>query len=147
MVVGISMVIMVLVWTFLQKTRYGKWVRATMQDSVMAAAMGVPIRKVYTLTFALGTAMAAVSGVLVAPIYSVYSTMGLTIIVTAFIVVVIGGLGSIKGSIVAALLIGELQTLSSVWINPTYCKVFSFIALIIALLLRPQGLFPITKKG
>jgi branched-chain amino acid transport system permease protein len=147
MVVGISMVIMALVWTFLQKTRYGKWVRATMQDSVMAAAMGVPIRKVYTLTFALGTAMAAVSGVLVAPIYSVYSTMGLTIIVTAFIVVVIGGLGSIKGSIVAAFLIGELQTLSSVLINPTYCKVFSFIALIIALLLRPQGLFPITKKG
>jgi branched-chain amino acid transport system permease protein len=146
-VVGISAVIMSLVWLFLKKTKYGVWVRATMQDNVMAAAMGIPIRKVYTLTFALGTAIAGTSGVLVAPIYSVYTTMGLSIIVSAFIVVVIGGLGSIQGSIVAAILIGELQTLSSVWINPTYAKVFSFVALIITFLIRPQGLFPVAKRG
>ncbi len=146
-VVGISALIMFLVWLFLQRTKYGTWVRATMQDSVMATAMGIPVKKVYTLTFALGTAMAATSGVLVAPIYSVYTTMGLSIIVSAFIVVVIGGLGSIQGSIVAAILIGELQTVSSVWISPTYARIFCFGALIVTLLFRPQGLFPISKKG
>lgn len=145
-VVGISAAIILLAWIFLQKTKYGTWVRATMQDTVMAAAMGIPVKKVYTLTFALGTAMAATSGVLVAPIYSVYNTMGLSIIVSAFIVVVIGGLGSIQGSIVAAILIGELHTLSSVWISPTYAKVLCFVALIVTFLVRPQGLFPITKK-
>jgi branched-chain amino acid transport system permease protein len=113
----------------------------------MATAMGIPVKKVYRLTFALGTGMAAASGVLVAPIYSVYTTMGMSIIVSAFIVVVIGGLGSIQGSIIAAILIGELQTLSSVWISPTYARVFCFGALIVVLLIRPQGLFPITKRG
>ena len=146
-VVAISALIMFLVWLFLQRTKYGTWVRATMQDSVMATAMGIPVKKVYRLTFALGTGMAAASGVLVAPIYSVYTTMGMSIIVSAFIVVVIGGLGSIQGSIIAAILIGELQTLSSVWISPTYARVFCFGALIVVLLIRPQGLFPITKRG
>lgn len=145
-VVGISALIMFLVWLFLQRTKYGTWVRATMQDSVMATVMGIPVKKVYTLTFALGTAMAAASGILVAPIFSVYTSMGMSIIVSAFIVVVIGGMGSIKGSIVAAILIGELQTLSSVWISPTYAKVFCFGILIVVLLFRPQGLFPITRK-
>jgi len=145
-VVAIAAVLIFLLWMFLQRTKYGTWVRATMQDNVMATAMGIPVRRVYTLTFALGTAMAATSGVLVAPIYSVYHTMGLSIIVGAFIVVVIGGMGSLQGSIVAGILIGELQTLSSVWISPTYAKVFCFAALIVALLVRPQGFFPIAKK-
>jgi branched-chain amino acid transport system permease protein len=145
-VVGIALIIFLLTWLFLQKTKYGVWVRATMQDNVMASAMGIPVKQVYTLSFALGAALAATSGVLVAPIFSVYQTMGLSIIVSAFIVVVIGGLGSLQGSILAAILIGELQTLSSVWISPTYAKVFSFLALIFVLLFRPQGLFSISKR-
>jgi branched-chain amino acid transport system permease protein len=145
-VVGIALIIFLLAWLFLQKTKYGVWVRATMQDNVMASAMGIPVKLVYTLSFALGAALAATSGVLVAPIFSVYQTMGLSIIVSAFIVVVIGGLGSLQGSILAAILIGELQTLSSVWISPTYAKVFSFLALIFVLLFRPQGLFSISKR-
>ena len=145
-VVGIAFAILVFFWLFLQRTKYGIWVRATMQDNMMASAMGIPVKLVYTLTFALGTGLAAMSGVLVAPIFSVYQTMGLSLIVSAFIVVVIGGLGSLHGSVVAAILVGELQTLSSVWISPTYAKVFSFLALIFVLLFRPQGLFPISKR-
>jgi len=145
-VVGIAFAIFIFFWLFLQKTKYGIWVRATMQDNVMASAMGIPVKLVYTLTFALGAGIAATSGVLVAPIFSVYQTMGLSIIVSAFIVVVIGGLGSLQGSVVAAILVGELQTLSSVWISPTYAKVFSFLALIFVLLFRPQGLFSISKR-
>jgi branched-chain amino acid transport system permease protein len=145
-VVGIAFIIFLFAWLFLQKTKYGVWVRATMQDNVMASAMGIPVKLVYTLSFALGAALAATSGVLVAPIFSVYQTMGLSIIVSAFIVVVIGGLGSLQGAILAAILIGELQTLSSVWISPTYAKVFSFLALIFVLLFRPQGLFSISKR-
>ena len=133
-------------WFFLQKTKYGTWIRATMQDNVMASALGIPVRLVYTLTFALGCALAAASGVLVAPIFSVYQSMGLAVIVTTFIVVVIGGMGSLLGSVVAAIMIGELQTLSSVLISPTYAKIFSFLALIVVLLIRPQGLFTISKR-
>jgi len=146
LIVAIAVVIFISFWFFLQKTKYGTWIRATMQDNVMASALGIPVRLVYTLTFALGCALAAASGVLVAPIFSVYQSMGLTVIVTTFIVVVIGGMGSLLGSVLAAIMIGELQTLSSVLVSPTYAKIFSFLALIVVLLIRPQGLFTIGKR-
>ena len=146
LIVAIAIVIFIAFWFFLQKTKYGTWIRATMQDRVMASAMGIPVRLVFTLTFALGCGLAAASGVLVAPIFSVYQSMGLAVIVTTFIVVVIGGMGSLAGSIVAAILIGELQTVSSVWVSPTYAKIFSFMVLIVVLVIRPQGLFTISKR-
>jgi branched-chain amino acid transport system permease protein len=146
LIVAIAIAIFIGIWVFLQKTKYGTWIRATMQDSVMASALGIPVRLVYTLTFALGCGLAAASGVLVAPIFSVYQTMGLNVIVTTFIVVVVGGMGSLVGSVIAAIMIGELQTLSSVWVSPTYAKIFSFLALIVVLLIRPQGLFTISKR-
>jgi branched-chain amino acid transport system permease protein len=146
LIVAIAVVIFISFWFFLQKTKYGTWIRATMQDNVMASALGIPVRLVYTVTFALGCALAAASGVLVAPIFSVYQSMGLTVIVTTFIVVVIGGMGSLLGSFLAAIMIGELQTLSSVLVSPTYAKIFSFLVLIVVLLIRPQGLFTISKR-
>ena len=146
LIVAIAIVIFIAFWFFLQKTKYGTWIRATMQDRVMASAMGIPVRLVFTLTFALGCGLAAASGVLVAPIFSVYQSMGLAVIVTTFIVVVIGGMGSLVGSVVAAIMIGELQTVSSVWVSPTYAKIFSFLVLIVVLIIRPQGLFTISKR-
>lgn len=146
LIVAIATVIFFTFWFFLRRTKYGTWIRATMQDSVMASALGIPVKFVYTLTFGVGCGLAAASGVLVSPIFSVYQSMGLSVIVSTFIVVVIGGMGSLLGSILAAILIGELQTLSSVLISPTYAKIFSFLALIVVLLFRPQGLFSISKK-
>jgi len=146
LIVAIAIIIFIAFWFFLQKTKYGTWIRATMQDRVMASAMGIPVRLVFTLTFALGCGLAAASGVLVAPIFSVYQSMGLAVIVTTFIVVVIGGMGSLVGSVVAAIMIGELQTVSSVWVSPTYAKIFSFLVLIVVLIIRPQGLFTISKR-
>jgi branched-chain amino acid transport system permease protein len=146
LIVAIAVIIFIVFWLFLQKTKYGTWIRATMQDRVMASALGIPVKLVYTFTFALGCGLAAASGVLVAPIFSVYPSMGLSVIVSTFIVVVIGGMGSLIGSVVAAIMIGEIQTLSSVLISPTHAKIFSFLALIVVLLIRPQGLFTISKR-
>jgi len=142
MVAMISGAIILGLITFLRKTRYGLWIRATTQDGEMAGAMGIPVPVVLTMVFGLGSALAAVSGVLVGPLYGgIAATMGLDIILYAFIVVVIGGMGSLKGSIVAGIFIGELESISSVWVNPTQAKILSFVALIVIFLVRPAGIF------
>lgn len=138
----ISAVVIIGLLTFLQKGRYGLWIRATTQDGEMAGAMGIPVPRVLAMVFGLGSALAAISGVLVGPLYGgIGHTMGLDIILYAFIVVVIGGMGSLRGCIVAGIFIGELESISSVWVNPTQAKIFSFVALIIIFLVRPTGIF------
>jgi len=106
----------------------------------MAACMGVPVPRVYQLVFALGCALAAMSGVLVAPIFSVSYSMGLDIIVQAFIVVVVGGLGSLMGTLIAAFLIGELEAIGSIFLEGSQPQILSLVVLMIFLMFRPQGL-------
>lgn len=127
-------------WLFLQRSRYGLFIRATVLDREMAGAMGVPVARLYTVVFGMGAAMAGVSGALVAPLFGVYHTMGLDIIISSFIVVVIGGMGSLPGSIVAGLLIGELESVGSLFVKPTQAQILSLIALLCVLVFRPQGL-------
>ena len=105
----------------------------------MALCMGVPVPKVYRLVFAVGCGLAAVSGVLVAPVLSVEYSMGLDIIVTAFVVVVVGGLGSLPGTVLAALLIGELESLGSLFMQGSQAQMLSLVVLMLFLLVRPQG--------
>lgn len=128
-------------WLFLHKTRLGLWVRAVRQDREMALALGIPLSRVYMLTFGLGSLLAAMGGVLAAPIVAVEFRMGLDILVTAFIVVLIGGLGSLAGSVVAAILIGEIEGIASAFVSPTTARIFPLLFMVLILLLRPQGLF------
>jgi len=140
-VAAFSAATMVGLWAFLYKTKFGLWMRAVRQDREMALAMGVPLNGVYMLTFGLGAFLAALGGVLAAPIVVVEFKMGLDILIVAFMVVIIGGLGSLLGSVVASILIGELEGIASVFINPTNARIFSLVFMIIVLLLRPHGLF------
>jgi len=133
-------------WLFLKYGKYGIWIRATTQDRVMAQAMGIPVPWVYTGVFAIGAAMAAASGVLFAPLAGVSHTMGLDWVLKAFIVVVVGGMGNLGGSIAAAIFISLLESYASIWVNPSQAVIVSFVVLILTLLFRPTGLFVPTPK-
>jgi len=133
-------------WLFLKYGKYGVWIRATTQDRVMAQAMGIPVPMVHTAVFAIGAAMAAASGVLFAPLVGVNHTMGLDWVLKAFIVVVVGGMGNLGGSIAAAIFISLLEAYAAIWVNPSQAVIVSFVVLILTLLFRPTGLFVPTPK-
>jgi branched-chain amino acid transport system permease protein len=133
-------------YLFLKYGKYGIWIRATTQDRVMASAMGIPVPWVHTGVFAIGSAMAAASGVLFAPLAAVTQTMGSEFTLRAFIVVVVGGMGNLGGSILAAVFISLLEAYASLVVSPAQAVIVSFVALILTLLFRPTGLFVPTPK-
>jgi branched-chain amino acid transport system permease protein len=133
-------------YLFLKYGKYGIWIRATTQDRVMASAMGIPVPLVHTGVFAIGAAMAAASGVLFAPLASVTQTMGAEFTLRAFSVVVVGGMGNLGGSILAALFISLLEAYASLVVSPSQAVIVSFVVLILTLLFRPTGLFVPTPK-
>src|SRR5471030_1353305 len=133
-------------WLFLKHGKFGIWIRATTQDRVMAQAMGIPVPWVLTGVFAIGAGMAAASGVLFGPLVGVNHAMGLDWVLKAFIVVVVGGMGNLGGSIAAAIFISLLESYASIWMNPSQAVIVSFVVLILTLLFRPTGLFVPTPK-
>ena len=146
LIAALSALIIGAFWLFLKYGKYGIWIRATTQDRVMAQAMGIPVPWVYTGVFAIGAAMAAASGVLFAPMAGVSHTMWLDWVLKAFIVVVVGGMGNLGGSIAAAIFISLLESYASIWVNPSQAVIVSFVVLILTLLFRPTGLFVPTPK-
>ena len=145
-IAGLSAAIIAALYAFLKYGTYGIWIRATTQDRVMAQAMGIPVPWVHTAVFAIGAGMAAASGVLFGPLVGVNHAMGLDWVLKAFIVVVVGGMGNLGGSIAAAVFISLLEAYSSIWVSPAQAVIVSFIVLIITLLFRPTGLFVPTPK-
>jgi branched-chain amino acid transport system permease protein len=145
-IAGLSSAIIGGFWVFLKYSKFGVWIRATTQDRVMAEAMGIPVPWVYTGVFAIGAAMAGASGVLFGPLDSVNHTMGLDWVLKAFIVVVVGGMGNLGGSIAAAIFISLLEAYASIWVSPSQAVIVSFVVLILTLLFRPTGLFVATPK-
>src|SRR6266403_6104511 len=133
-------------WLFLKFGTYGIWIRATTQDRVVAQAMGIPVPWVLTVVFAIGAGMAGASGVLFGPLVGVNHAMGLDWILKAFIVVVIGGMGNLAGSIAAAIFISLLEAYASLWVSPAQAVIVSFVVLILTLLFRPTGLFVSTPR-
>jgi branched-chain amino acid transport system permease protein len=133
-------------YLFMKYGKHGIWIRATTQDRVMAAAMGIPVPWVHTVVFAIGAAMAAASGVLFAPTVGVNHAMGFDFTLRAFVVVVVGGMGNLGGSILASIFISLLESLATIWVSPAQAVIVSFIALILTLLIRPTGLFVPTPK-
>ncbi len=128
-------------WLFMKYGKYGIWIRATTQDRIMAQAMGIPVPLVHTLVFAIGAAMAAASGVLFGPLVGVNHAMGLDLILKAFIVVVVGGMGNLGGSILASIFISMLEAFASIWVSPAQAIIVSFVVLLLTLPFRPTGLF------
>ena len=127
-------------WLFLSRTRWGKLVRAAAQDRLMAGALGINVPRLFTLVFMVGAWLAGVAGVLAAPLRTISPAMGDTVIIESFIVAVIGGLGSLPGSLTGALIIGQLNAFG-ILLSPRAQVAFPFVLMAIALLFRPQGLF------
>lgn len=123
------------------RTALGAMVRAAAFDRNMAASLGVPVTKVYAGTFAFGVALAGLAGVLLAPVFSVFPTMGRDFIFMAFTVVIVGGMGSIIGTVVAGLLLTQVQVLSSLIVSPVWSDPIVFSIMVLVLVFRPQGLF------
>src|ERR1043165_1019613 len=146
MIAGLSAAIIGGLWLFLKFGSYGIWIRATTQDRVMAQAMGIPVPLVLTSVFAIGAGMAAASGVLFGPLVGVNHAMGLDWVLKAFIVVVVGGMGNLGGSILAAIFISLLEAYAALFVAPSQAVIVSFVVLILTLLFRPTGLFVPTPK-
>ena len=134
-------VLLLAIWLFFTRTRAGIVVRAAVQDAEMLDGLGVNVRAVFTLTFAASGALAALAGLLLAPVFTVYPQMGVEFILLAFIVVILGGMGSLGGSVVAAFVIGIAQSLFSLWMNPQRVAIAIFGIMIVVLIVRPRGFF------
>jgi branched-subunit amino acid ABC-type transport system permease component len=146
LIAGLSAAIIGSFYLFLKYGTFGIWIRATTQDRTMAQAMGIPVPWVHTAVFAIGAGMAAASGVLFGPLVGVNHAMGLDWVLKAFIVVVVGGMGNLGGSIAASILISLLEAYAAIWVSPAQAIIVSFVVLIFTLLFRPTGLFVPTPK-
>ena len=138
---GASSALLLLIWLFFTRTRAGVLVRAAVQDAEMLDGLGVNVPRLFTLTFAGSAALAALAGLLLAPVFTVYPQMGVEMILLTFIVVILGGMGSMGGSVVAALVIGTAQSLFSLWMNPQRVAIAIFAIMIVVLIVRPRGFF------
>ena len=136
-----SSVLLLGIWLFFTRTRAGIVVHAAVQDAEMLDGLGVNVPRVFTLTFAGSAALAATAGLLLAPVFTVYPQMGVEMILLAFIVVILGGMGSLGGSVVAAFVIGIAQSLLTLWMNPQRVAIAIFGIMIVVLVVRPRGFF------
>ena len=140
-VIAAAVVVLMGLWALITRTKIGLVMRATQQDSETAQAFGIPVGRVYSLVFGLGAALAALGAVLVVPIQQAHYLMGGEPLLLAFIVVIIGGLGSLPGTVVAAVLIGMSDGIISVFFSPMVAKIIATLFVTMILIWRPQGLF------
>ena len=133
------------VFLVIQKTWFGRIIRATSQDREMAELNGVDTTRLNMLSFGLGCALAAAAGVILAPVFPVTPMAGVPVALTAFVVVVLGGMGSLWGCVVGGLVLGLVENIGAAFISTGYKNVFGFIILILVLLVRPAGLFGRTR--
>jgi branched-chain amino acid transport system permease protein len=140
-VIAASAVLLLATWFVLTRTKIGLVMRATQYDRETAQAFGIPVGRVYAGVFALGAMLAAIAAVLIVPIQQAHYLMGLDPLLLSFIVVIIGGLGSLRGTVVAAVLIGLSDGIISVFFSPTLAKIIATLIVAMVLVFRPQGLF------
>lgn len=137
----VSLTILGALWLFLYRTSLGILIRATMQDREMASAMGINTGRILIITFAIGTVLAVLGGVLAAPIRQVFYLMGNDVVLLCFIVVIIGGLGSLKGTFITSLLLCSLEGLLSGFLPPVLARAVTFGLMVVILLWKPRGIY------
>jgi branched-chain amino acid transport system permease protein len=158
LILGVGLALALLLWLLVQKTRMGALVRAGASNREMATAMGTDIPRLFTIVFGIGAALCAVAGALLGPLLAVQVGMGENILILAFVVIVIGGIGSIRGALVGAILVGCIDTLGRTllqhvlreflppqWASaagPAIASIAVYVFMAIVLAIKPQGLFP-----
>jgi branched-chain amino acid transport system permease protein len=157
-VIGVGLVVALFLYLIVQHTRFGMLVRAGAADSEMVSALGVDVRRLFMTVFAAGAVLAALAGILAAPLIAIEPGMGDNVLILAFVVIVIGGAGSIRGAFVAALLVGLVDTLgrsfvtdlfrvvlppaSANEVGPAIASILIYALMALVLVFRPAGLFP-----
>ncbi|HEY8555129.1 MAG TPA: branched-chain amino acid ABC transporter permease [Burkholderiales bacterium] len=139
-VIAASLIVCLATWFVIEKTKLGSYLRAATENPALVQAFGINVPRMITLTYGFGVALAAFAGVMAAPIYQVNPLMGANLIIVVFAVVVIGGMGSIMGSIVTGFGLGVIEGFTKVF-YPEASNTVIFVIMVIVLLLRPQGLF------
>jgi branched-chain amino acid transport system permease protein len=139
-VIGFAVILLLAIWVLMTRTRIGLIMRATQLDRDVAQAYGINVDRVYALVFGLGAGLAALAAVLIVPIQQAHYLMGHDPLLLSFIVVIIGGLGSLAGTVVAAVLIGLSDGLISVFFTPTLAKIIATLIVTFVLIFRPSGL-------
>jgi branched-chain amino acid transport system permease protein len=140
-IIALGLVVMLVLHFALERTRLGALVRAGVDDRATAETLGIDIAKVFALVFGIGTYLAGVAGVVAAPVFGVYPGMDVSIIILVLIVVVVGGLGSLKGAILGSLLIGFADTFGKILL-PQFAMMMIYLVMALALIFRPSGLMP-----
>jgi branched-chain amino acid transport system permease protein len=159
LVILVGLVVAAMLWAVVARTRLGMLIRAGATDRVMVAALGVNVRLLYTIVFGFGAALAGLAGLMAGPIYAVQPGMGEQILIQVFVVIVIGGIGSIRGALIGAVVVGMVDTLGRVFLKPMLATVLSpsaadsagpalasmliYVLMAAVLGFRPQGLFPV----
>jgi branched-chain amino acid transport system permease protein len=160
-IILVGLAVAILLYVVVSRTRLGMLIRAGASNRTMVAALGVNIRLLYTVVFGFGAALAALGGVMAGPIYTVLPGMGEEILIQVFVVIVIGGIGSIRGALVGAVVVGMVDTLGRAFLKPTLSSVLGpaaadsagpalasmliYILMAAVLYFRPQGLFPAAR--
>jgi branched-chain amino acid transport system permease protein len=143
---GLGLAITVALYLFLARTDTGRAVRATSQNAEAAVLMGIDVERIAMLTFGIGTALAVAAGVLLGPSLYLYPTVGEILIVKCFVIVVLGGLGSVSGAIAGGVLLGVVESLGAVYVSMALRDVVGFVMFLLVLLYRPAGLFGVGKS-
>jgi branched-chain amino acid transport system permease protein len=125
----------------IKSTYLGKAIRATVQDGEAAMLMGIPVPRIFLITFAGGSALVGLAACVMVPLFSVFPTVGLNFVLIAFVIVVLGGMGSIGGALLGGICVGVVQSVSSYYVAPAYGQLFFFVLFLIVMIFRPNGLF------
>jgi branched-chain amino acid transport system permease protein len=160
-IIGVGLAVALLLWWVVARTRLGMLIRAGASNRTMVAALGINIRLLYTVVFGFGAALAGLAGLLAGPIYSVQPGMGELILIQVLVVIVIGGIGSIRGALAGALIVGMVDTLGRAFLKPALATVISpsaadaagpalasmliYLLMAVVLTFRPSGLFPAAR--
>jgi branched-chain amino acid transport system permease protein len=162
-IIGSGLGLALLLYVIVSYTKIGMLMRAGASNAAMVSALGVDIRRLFMIVFGFGAMLAGFAGIMVAPILSVEPGMGDNILILAFVVIVIGGIGSIRGAFIAALLVGVIDTLGRSFmtdilrlfmapsparvIGPAIASMLIYLIMALVLALRPEGLFPAQGRG
>ena len=139
-VIAVTAAVLVAIWLFLERTNVGLIIRAGSRDPLMVRALGIDLSRIWLLVFGIGTGLAGLAGILAGPMRGVYAEMGVTMVIESFVVIVVGGMGSLVGAVVAGLLMGQVVGLTT-YFAPALAEIMVFIAMAVVLLVRPSGLF------
>ena len=139
-VIAVTAAVLVAIWLFLERTNVGLIIRAGSRDSLMVRALGIDLSRIWLLVFGIGTGLAGLAGILAGPMRGVYAEMGVTMVIESFVVIVVGGMGSLVGAVVAGLLMGQVVGLTT-YFAPALAEIMVFVAMAVVLLVRPSGLF------